>query len=41
MQALLPGITLSTSLSDYKPIKEQLQRFDGRRWVLLPNAVME
>ena len=31
---LLPGITLSTSPTDYSPIKQmQLKRFDGTRWV--------
>ena len=32
---VLPGITLSTSADDYAPFKAlQLQRFDGKRWVL-------
>ncbi len=30
---LLPGITINTSPTDFYPI-EQLQRFDGERWVL-------
>jgi branched-chain amino acid transport system substrate-binding protein len=31
---LLPGIKLTTSPSDYFPIKQlQLVRFDGTRWV--------
>jgi ABC-type branched-subunit amino acid transport system substrate-binding protein len=30
---LLPGINVTTSPSDYRPIKQtQLRRFDGRRW---------
>jgi branched-chain amino acid transport system substrate-binding protein len=30
---LLPGITISTSASDYAPIKQmQLQKFDGTTW---------
>lgn len=38
LPALLPGITLSTSPTDYIPIKHiRLQRFDGHRWVLLPD----
>ena len=32
---LLPGITLSTSVNDFNPIKQmQLQRFDGTTWKL-------
>jgi branched-chain amino acid transport system substrate-binding protein len=31
---LLPGIKVTTSPSDYRPIKQtQLRRFDGQRWV--------
>ena len=31
---LLPGITASTSPTDYYPIKQfQMQRFDGKEWV--------
>jgi branched-chain amino acid transport system substrate-binding protein len=31
---LLPGITVSTSPTDYHPIKQmQLARFDGKTWV--------
>ena len=34
---LLPGITISTSPADYAPIKQvHLKRFDGRKWVPLP-----
>ena len=37
LPALLPGITVNASPTDYNPIKEmRLQRFDGERWVLLP-----
>ena len=32
---LLPGVTLSTSVNDFNPIKQmQLQRFDGTTWKL-------
>jgi hypothetical protein len=32
---LLPGIKINTSPTDFYPIEqEQLQRFDGERWVL-------
>jgi branched-chain amino acid transport system substrate-binding protein len=32
---LLPGITISTSASDFAPIKQmQLERFDGNTWQL-------
>jgi branched-chain amino acid transport system substrate-binding protein len=38
--ALLPGISISTSPTDYDPMKEvRLMRFDGHRWVLLPYPV--
>ena len=31
---MLPGITLSTSPTDYHPIEQmQMMRFDGTRWV--------
>jgi ABC-type branched-subunit amino acid transport system substrate-binding protein len=34
---MLPGISLSTSKSDYRINKEfRLMRFEGKRWVLLP-----
>ena len=40
MPSLLPGITLNTSPTDYNPIKQvRLQRFDGHRWVLLPDLI--
>ena len=40
--SLLPGITLSTSPTDYNPLKQvRLQRFDGHRWVLLPDLIEE
>jgi branched-chain amino acid transport system substrate-binding protein len=42
MPALLPGITLSTSPTNYNPIKQmRLQRFDGQRWVLHPIVIEE
>jgi branched-chain amino acid transport system substrate-binding protein len=42
MPGLLPGITLSTSPTDYNPMKQmRLQRFDGQRWVQLPDAIKE
>jgi branched-chain amino acid transport system substrate-binding protein len=35
LDMLLPGITLNTSPSDYRPIKQlQMERFDGERWEL-------
>jgi branched-chain amino acid transport system substrate-binding protein len=34
LEALLPGITLNTSLTDFAPIETlQLIRFDGRSWI--------
>jgi branched-chain amino acid transport system substrate-binding protein len=40
MPSLLPGISISTSPTDYDPMKEvRLMRFDGHRWVLLPDRV--
>jgi ABC-type branched-subunit amino acid transport system substrate-binding protein len=37
---LLPGITVSTSPTDFSPIGEmQLARFDGKRWVLFGNIL--
>jgi branched-chain amino acid transport system substrate-binding protein len=40
MPSLLPGISISTSPTDYDPMKEvRLMRFDGHRWVLLPYSV--
>jgi len=42
MPALLPGITLSTSPTDYNPIKQmRLQRFDGHQWVLVSDVIEE
>jgi branched-chain amino acid transport system substrate-binding protein len=42
MPTLLPGITLSTSPTDYNPIKQmRLARFDGHRWVLFSNVIEE
>jgi branched-chain amino acid transport system substrate-binding protein len=32
---LLPGITVSTSATDFAPIKQlQLEKFDGKTWKL-------
>jgi len=37
---LLPGITLSTSVTDYAPIKQmQLERFDGTTWRLFGSVI--
>jgi branched-chain amino acid transport system substrate-binding protein len=37
---LLPGITLSTSINDYAPIKQmQLERFDGTTWKLFGEVI--
>ena len=37
---LLPGITLSTSIDDYAPIKQmQLERFDGTTWRLFGEVI--
>ena len=37
---LLPGIAVSTSASDYAPIKQmQLQKFDGTTWQLFGGAI--
>ena len=42
MPALLPGITVNTSPTDYEPFKQmRLERFDGRRWVPITNAPAE
>jgi ABC-type branched-subunit amino acid transport system substrate-binding protein len=42
MPALLPGISLSTSPTDYNPIKQmRLQRFDGHRWVLFTEIIQD
>jgi branched-chain amino acid transport system substrate-binding protein len=39
---LLPGITVSTSPTDYYPIQaEQLARFEGKTWKLFGNVVEE
>jgi hypothetical protein len=36
LPTLLPGITLQTSPSDFAPIEQmELERFDGKSWVLL------
>jgi branched-chain amino acid transport system substrate-binding protein len=37
---LLPGITLSTSATDFDPIKQmQLQKFDGTTWQLFGDVL--
>jgi branched-chain amino acid transport system substrate-binding protein len=42
MPALLPGLTVNTSPTNYDPVKQmRLQRFDGRSWVLLPEVYEE
>jgi ABC-type branched-subunit amino acid transport system substrate-binding protein len=42
LPALLPGITVNISPSDYNPFKQmRLQRFDGQKWVLLPDMFGE
>lgn len=42
MPALLPGISLNTSRTDYDPLKQmRLQRFDGDHWLLFTNVIEE
>jgi branched-chain amino acid transport system substrate-binding protein len=37
---LLPGITISTSVDDYAPMKQmQLQKFDGTTWKLFGEVI--
>jgi len=37
---LLPGITISTSVDDYAPIKQmQLMKFDGNSWKLFGEII--
>jgi branched-chain amino acid transport system substrate-binding protein len=37
---LLPGIAVSTSATDFAPIKQmQLQKFDGTTWQLFGNVI--
>jgi len=37
---LLPGITLSTSATDFAPIKQmQLEKFDGTTWKLFGDVI--
>jgi branched-chain amino acid transport system substrate-binding protein len=37
---LLPGITLSTSPTDFAPVKQmQLEKFDGNTWKLFGNVI--
>jgi branched-chain amino acid transport system substrate-binding protein len=36
----LPGITISTSPTDYAPIKQmQLEKFDGKTWELFGEVI--
>jgi branched-chain amino acid transport system substrate-binding protein len=40
LPVLLPGIHISNSPTDYRPIRQmQLQRFDGKRWVLFGEVI--
>ena len=37
---LLPGITISTSPTDFAPVKQmQLEKFDGSTWKLFGNVI--
>ena len=37
---LLPGITINTTSTDYRVIKQvQLQRFDGKQWVRFGDVI--
>lgn len=39
---LLPGITINTSRTDYRPIEEmQFMRFDGERWLITDERMTE
>jgi branched-chain amino acid transport system substrate-binding protein len=39
---LLPGITMATTPTDYRPIKQmQLERFDGSKWVLFGDIISD
>jgi branched-chain amino acid transport system substrate-binding protein len=39
---LLPGITINTSPTDYRPIEEmQFMRFDGERWLITDDRMTE
>ena len=39
---LLPGITINTSPTDYRPIEEmQFMRFDGERWLIFDERMTE
>jgi len=40
MPMLLPGITLSTSATDFAPVKQmQLEKFDGTTWKLFGEVI--
>jgi branched-chain amino acid transport system substrate-binding protein len=42
MPALLPGIIMSTTPTDYNPIKQmRLQRFDGKLWTVFTDVIEE
>jgi branched-chain amino acid transport system substrate-binding protein len=39
---LLPGVSVSTSPTDYLPFKQvQMMRFDGKRWVLFGEVLAQ
>jgi branched-chain amino acid transport system substrate-binding protein len=39
---LVPGITINTSPTDYRPIEAmQFQRFDGHQWILFGELMTE
>ena len=42
LSLLLPGMTLNTSPTDYRPIKQmQLMSFNGRNWELFGELLSE
>ncbi len=39
-EGLLPGVTISTSATDFAPIKQmQLKKFSGERWELFGDVI--
>ena len=37
---LLPGVKINTSPTDFYPIEQmQLQRFDGKQWILFGDLI--
>jgi branched-chain amino acid transport system substrate-binding protein len=37
---LLPGVKINTSATDFYPIEQmQLQRFDGKQWILFGDLI--